>query len=86
MLVFLSLFISWNFNFHYNFLEQEVEELAHLMFALAHLYLSPIIDARGLYLTSLESFSINSFLKAFFALTNLVPFVLANFVWKSKVP
>ena len=31
--------ISWNFNFCPNLLEQEIEELAHLMFALVHVFL-----------------------------------------------
>ena len=34
-----SLSISWKFNFHHNLLEQEIKELAPVMFVLVHVYL-----------------------------------------------
>ena len=37
------------------------------------------------FLTSLQSFLVNSF-NAIFESTNSVPFILVNFIWKPKAP
>ena len=56
---------SWNFNFHRNLLDFEIEDLESLMRSLDGLHLSPLVsDARSWPLSSSGLFSVKSFFLA----------------------
>ena len=77
---------SWKLNFHRNFTDIEFNDLERLMSSLTHVRLSPsILDTKAWYLFSSSLFSVKSFFITLFNISDLVPFYLAKFLWKSKV-
>ena len=72
---------SWNLNFCGNLFKHEIEELALLMFALVHVYLSLTFpNARVWLLISSRLFSVSCFFNVISASTNLIYFIPANFI------
>ena len=78
---------SWNFNFHCNLSDSEIEDLGCLMQSLdcAHLSTSAS-DARSWSLSSSGLFTVKSFFIALSEMPDLSPLFSTKFVWNSQIP
>ena len=82
-----SYFLSWNFNFHRNLTDFEIDSLERLMSSHTSVCLSPItVDSRAWSLSSFGLFLVKSFFMTLSKSSNPIPFFLSNFVCKSKAP
>ena len=78
---------SWNFNFHRNVSDYEIEDLKGLMRSLDCLHLSPSVsDAGSWSLSSSRLFTIKSFFLALSQYSGFPPVFPTKFVWNSQVP
>ena len=78
---------SWNFNFLCNLSDFDIEDLERLMSSLTCLHLSPFTpNVRAWFLSSSSLFIVKSFFVALSNHSDLVHFLLINYVWKSQVP
>ena len=78
---------SWNFNFHRNLSDSEIEDLECLMRSLDCMHLSTSdSDARSWSLSSSGLFTVKSFFIALSQVPDLSPFSPIKFVWNSQVP
>ena len=78
---------SWNFNFHRNLSNSEIEDLEGLMRSLDGLHLSPsVLDARSWSLSSSGLFSVKSFFLTLSQFSGSPPVFPSKFVWNSQVP
>ena len=75
---------SWNFNFHRNLTDSEIEELERLMHSLDCMNLSTSAsDARSWSLLSSGMFTVKSFFTALSQMSDSSPLIPYKFVWKS---
>ncbi|RVW92839.1 LINE-1 retrotransposable element ORF2 protein [Vitis vinifera] len=78
---------SWNFNFHRNLSDSEIEDLESLMRSLDHIHLSPSVpDKRSWSLSSSELFTVKSFFLALSQISGLPSVFPTKLVWNSQVP
>ena len=78
---------SWNFNFHRNLSDSEIEDLEGLMRSLDGLHLSPSVsDARSWSLSSSGLFIVKSFFLVLCQVSGYTPVFPTKFVWNSQVP
>ena len=78
---------SWNLSFRRNLTDLEIDLLERLLFSLSAVRLSSYtVDSRGWCLSPTYLFSIKSFFMALSKSSNIISFLLANFIWKSKAP
>ena len=79
-----TLLFSWNFNFHCNLFDSEIEDLESLMRSLDCLHLFPLIsDARSWSLSSSGLFTVKSFFLALSQFSDSSPVFPIKFVWNS---
>ncbi|KAJ9676364.1 hypothetical protein PVL29_025068 [Vitis rotundifolia] len=79
--------LSWNFNFHCNLTDLEIDLLQRLMFSLSSVLLSPSLAySRVWSLSSSGLFSVRSFFLALSKVSNPILFLPAKFLWSSKAP
>ena len=77
---------SWNFNFHRNLSDFEIEDLEGLMRSLDHLHLSHLVlDMRSWSLSPSGLFAVKSFFLALSQFSGLPPVFPTKFVWNSQV-
>lgn len=76
----------WNQNFYCNLNDLETEDLERLIFSLISVHLPPSIPNTITWLLSFSSlFLVNSFFLSWSNPIDVVPFSIAEFLWKSKV-
>ena len=79
--------LSWNFNFHRNLSDFEIEDLEGLMRSLDCLHLSSSVsDARSWSLSYSKLFTVKSFFFALSQCSGSPPVFPTKFVWNSQVP
>ena len=79
--------LSWNFNFHHNLTDSEIDLLQRLMSSLSYVFFSPSSsDSRTWSLSSSRLFSVKSFFLELSKVSNPILFFPAKFLWSSKVP
>ena len=77
---------SWNFNFHRNLSDSEIEDLEGLMRSLDGLHFSPSgSDARSWSLSSSGLFIVKSFFLVLCQVSGYTPVFPTKFVWNSQV-
>ena len=78
---------SWDITFRCNLTDAEIVDLERLMSLLSSVHLSPsVLKAKAWVPSSLGAFSVKSYFSTLSNSSNFVPFYLANFLWKSRVP
>ena len=78
---------SWNFNFHRNLSDSEIEDLESLMRSLDGLHFLPSgLDARSWSLSSSGLFTVKSFFLALSQFSGSTSVFPTKFVWNSQVP
>ena len=82
-----SLPLSWNFNFRRNLMDSEIDLLQRLMSSINSMLFSPSSSDLRVWSLSLSgSFSVKFFFCALSKVSNPLMFLLAKFLWSSKVP
>ena len=78
---------SWNFNFHRNLSDSEIEDLEGLMRSLDRLHISPSVpNVRSWSLSPSGFLTVKSFFLALSQYSDSPPVFPTKFVWNSQVP